>query len=431
MLESVVDKRLTDHYQRVKRCVLKYQPIWNREIIDYYPGQLEHYALAWIEELESLNFDQLYQLECQKNFSVINLPELREYFEKLDHLTQARAKIVQKDWLQYFGSHSIFKIKNKKHHELAHLCHFVGEVKKLDTNLKIVDLCGGKGHLSHFLAHKWNIKTTSVDSDQKLQELGQKRDLRYKTKQAPAVRFCHHDLTDQCARIENLFDNQTLSIGLHTCGDLANRHLELFNNSPGHRLLNLGCCYFKIASLKTTNLSSHAQDDLFPWSFEALTLATRSHREVDRNGFDLKNRVKYYRWAFHLLLFHRFDMKDFIPLGPSKPFLYRGSFPDYAREQFKRLKLDPEMKDSELDDFFRGPEIQKIVHGLLVANIIRNQLGRSLEHILLYDRAIHLQENGHHVEILELFDETISPRNIGIYAIHRDTKEKVEDWNVC
>ena len=53
---------------------------------------------------------------------------------------------------------------------------------------------------------------------------------------------------------------------------------------------------------------------------------------------------------------------------------------------------------------------------MFCANIIRWQFGRAIEKLIILDRAIYLKENNYKVELGELFDENISPRNIGIFA---------------
>ena len=57
---------------------------------------------------------------------------------------------------------------------------------------------------------------------------------------------------------------------------------------------------------------------------------------------------------------------------------------------------------------------------MFLANIIRWQFGKAVEHALLTDRCLYLEENGFDVEMAEYFDSDLSPRNIGILA-HRRT----------
>ena len=50
------------------------------------------------------------------------------------------------------------------------------------------------------------------------------------------------------------------------------------------------------------------------------------------------------------------------------------------------------------------------------ANIIRWQFGRAIEKLIILDRAMFLEENNYKVTWGELFNEEVSPRNIGLYA---------------
>jgi hypothetical protein len=51
-----------------------------------------------------------------------------------------------------------------------------------------------------------------------------------------------------------------------------------------------------------------------------------------------------------------------------------------------------------------------------VINVVRNVFARPLEVILLLDRVLWMEEQGHAVELLAFFDHSISPRNLGLFA---------------
>ena len=48
----------------------------------------------------------------------------------------------------------------------------------------------------------------------------------------------------------------------------------------------------------------------------------------------------------------------------------------------------------------------------ILADIIRGLLGRVIETYLVLDRAVSLEEQGHKVDVIEIFDRKLSPRNL-------------------
>jgi hypothetical protein len=140
---------------------------------------------------------------------------------------------------------------------------------------------------------------------------------------------------------------------------------------------------------------------------------------MDERSFDLKLKVKLYRYAIHLLLTDQYGLADVLSLGNSPHSLYDRPFSAYALEQLRRLSVTATHSEAELDEFFAQETVQRTIHNMIAAGFIRNALGRVLELYLLLDRAIFLEEKGYDVSVAEFFDERISPRNIGITALRR------------
>ena len=210
-----------------------------------------------------------------------------------------------------------------------------------------------------------------------------------------------------------------MTLGLHTCGQLANDQIKasVKNNIAG--LINFGCCYNKLEDIEGgENISKLAQslDEPIEMSHFALTLSARAHRKMDEKDYDLKLKVKLYRYAIHFLLHDEYGFKDLVTLGNSSPKLYDESFGTYVLEQFRRINIKTKHSAEELNAWFAEHERQELIWKMLAAGIIRNAMGRVLELYLLLDRVIYLEENGYETELMEFFDESTSPRNIGIVA---------------
>ncbi len=187
-------------------------------------------------------------------------------------------------------------------------------------------------------------------------------------------------------------------------------------------LINFGCCYEKLQKFpETQNISEAAKKLTSPvtFSYFALTLATRAHRKMHEKDYDLKLKVKFFRYAIHILLHDEYDQKELTSLGNSNYKLYDESFGDYVFEQFSRINIVPKHSRDELNRFFADNQRQELIWKMITAGLIRNAFGRLMELYILLDRAIYLAENNYSVELLEFFDEPLSPRNLGIVAIFK------------
>jgi hypothetical protein len=141
---------------------------------------------------------------------------------------------------------------------------------------------------------------------------------------------------------------------------------------------------------------------------------------MERDVYETKERVKYYRYALHLFLMKHFNNKYFTDVGEVHIRTYWNPFADYIRSRLVELKLEHSFTDEDFEKFYHDPALQKELRTMWICNLIRWQLGRVLEVYLLIDRCLYLQEQGYDVEIEQYFTESLSPRNIGILALKKD-----------
>jgi hypothetical protein len=111
-------------------------------------------------------------------------------------------------------------------------------------------------------------------------------------------------------------------------------------------------------------------------------------------------------------------MKSFLTLLVSKPALYLQDFATYANEQFKKIAIPLNLYSTQqLNDFYLDPFLQNEIKKMMVVGLIRGECGRLLELYLLLDRLFYLEEAGYKAELSTFFSNTISPRNIGLWAM--------------
>lgn len=395
---------------QIRDFLKPYQEMWQNEIMLMYPEPLKGYPMEWIEELRSIkDKNDIIKLEKKEVEGLVKEPTLLEFYTRIQELTTLDAAPVYPQLKE--DAHTWTFMTVKKQHEIKRVVPHVHAVAQKLNIPGIIDIGGGIGLLAQSLHNHFSLKVTSIDMNPTLQETGKKRygkeKVEYKNlKVEPNSEF------------SNLLSTKTMTVGLHTCGRLALDIIRESSNKKVPALINFGCCYHNLFQAEDLqNISSFAQEHGKLWMDKfALTLSCRAHNKMPEKEYDLKLKVKFYRYAIHILLHDHYGLKELVTLGNSSPRLYDEPFGHYALEQLQRIKLTSKHTLEELNAFFHNPELQILIERMLMAGLIRNALGRVLELYLLLDRAIYLEERGYKVRLEEFFDEELSPRNIGITA---------------
>jgi len=409
-----------NHQERLKQIhafLLPYERIWQNELMLLYPGPLKDYPIEWVMELAAFrDQSELIRLDKKDVDGLIQGAELSAFYRRIDELCQI-PKVPELPPVPEDSFTWLFMIP-KKQYEIKRLAPVVYKLFKDKNIARVVDIGGGKGLLAQTLVNQYRMPVTSFDMDPVLQETGRKR--HYKNPRHPdmKVEFITKKVDVSDPTFNSLLRPDDMSLGLHTCGALATDQIRFSVHNKIAGLINLGCCYHKLENTPTPHFISNIARELSlpPMSKYALTLASRAHRKMDEKSNDLKNKVKLYRYAMHMLLYDKYDVKELTPLGNSSPKLYDESFGTYALEQLGRLKIEAIHSKEELDHYLDNPSMQTLIWQMLAAGFIRNAFGRLLELYILLDRVCYLEENGYKSQLLEFFDEELSPRNLGITA---------------
>ena len=407
-----------DHKLRLREIIdfLKdYQTIWQNEIMLMYPDPLGGYPHEWLEELAAIDDKALMiRLERKEVQGLLKNPTLLDFYSRIEELCQLPQAPVLPE-MPANNSTWLFMIP-KKIYEIKRLGPLINHVYQTDGIKKIVDIGGGIGLLAQTMNNVYHHQVVSVDVDPVMQETGRTR--HEKNAKGPnKVEYQNIKVNADELRFTELLDHETLTLGLHTCGNLANDQVRASVKASAKSLINLGCCYHKLFP-ETQNISSFTQShpDKFIMSQFALTLASRAHRKMDEKDYDLKEKVKLFRYTIHFLLHDEYDIKKIATLGNSPPRLYDETFGVYALDNLKRIHVKIKHTEEELNSYFNNPDRQKLISKMLVAGLIRNVFGRLLELYIQLDRVIYLEEHGYKVQLLEIFEEPVSPRNLAIVA---------------
>lgn len=386
-----------------------------------YPQSLADYPKEWIELLDNLSPDDLFDIDSKKIPKSIIGTSFHHFMQTLLDLTRVEEITdTPEHALEKWAFHGV---KKKKYHEIQKI---IPVLKTLFTNKKfdyVVDIGGGVGHLSRVLSHYHQIPSVSLDQNADFQKIGIERLKKFrKLPGAAEVEFINHTFGEKNDEqiLNKIFGKGSLSLGLHTCGALAVTLINETIKNQTSGLLNFGCCYFRMNPECDFPLSNfYKNNHFFKMNLYAFTLATRSHAETDRQTYDTKERVKNYRNGLHLLLSEKFGNPFFCAVGECPIQVYSLPFSTYALMKLKELNLDHELSADEIDTFYLSESIQRELRVMFLCNIIRWQLGRALEVFLQIDRCLYLEEQGLDVKLKQYFTETLSPRNLGILALRK------------
>ncbi|MFA6237508.1 MAG: methyltransferase [Bacteriovorax sp.] len=399
----------------------RYTQMWNDEIMNEYPQSIESYPREWIDLLDSLSESELYALDSKEILPKIEKSGFAHFMQTLRELSSIPGILEHQEIpLEAWAFNGI---KKKKRHEIQKI---VPVLKTLQDKIKfeyVIDIGGGVGHLSRVLAHYHAIASISLDQNIEFQKIGSERLKKYRRIEGMSeVQFINMTFGENTDHeiLKNIFKPSAVSLGLHTCGTLANTLIQNSIDFKTAGLLSFGCCYHRMNPDKDFPLSKfYKENAFFKLNLFALSLATRSHAPMNFEDYQTKERVKYYRYALHLFLMKHFNNKFFTDVGECHIRTYWGPFVGYIRSKLTELNLDHHFTDDDFNHFYNDADIQKELRVMWLCNIIRWQLGRALEVYLLLDRCIYLEEKGFKVKLEQYFNEALSPRNIGILALRK------------
>ncbi len=380
--------------QSVRNFLKKYHYLWEMEIIERYPNKLNDKVLEWAKELESLNTDEL--LLFENNLELKNVStEFAEFIEEIKRLTSFEKKEYDLPYKKM-----PLKVTKKKHHELQYIQEFLKDKKFKEA----LDFAGGMGHLSEMLHDEFHIPSTCIDFDQQLITSGKKR------VKGKNINFLHQDISQT---LNLKVHDETLCLGLHSCGPLSNYVMDFFHQSQAGSLLNFGCCYHKLTT--EFNLSLASQDDPLPLTNHALNLAARSNAVIKEDDLEFRWKVKSYRYALHMFMIDNNLCNHFVTLGNAHPTDYEKTFAEYTKEQLVKVSITCLFSDEQLNNYFQ--EKLTAVKTYFYAGLTRMNLGRLIEVYIILDRAQYLKELGCEVHVYDFFEKSLSPRNLGLFAI--------------
>ncbi|ADO69129.1 methyltransferase [Stigmatella aurantiaca] len=396
-----------DRLEALTGVLRHWSGLWSRSILQNWPESGAAYLESWLSYADSLD---------EKSERMLDDGELPGAPpQSLHSLLLALHGLTELPWhqgIQRLTTADVQGLNAKKAHEIERVLSLLGQ--RTQSIRQAVDIGGGMGHLARLCVKTFDWTFHSIDRDAALQEKG--RDWLRRARMLPGEKLCfiHASVEDgPQSAIDPLFSGRDrASMGLHTCGPLALTQIR--KSQKAGFLLNVGCCYDKLDPSRDYPVSSFGEAHQLPFTRHALFLATRGRHKKTEAEFALMKRVYEHRFTLDLLLRRKFPDLGFVRAGDAPKALYAESFAVYARDRLERLRIDIGMTESALNSFEGSvrPETRRIFH----CHLLRDRFARALELVILLDRAILMEEMGFQVELLQVFDPRLSPRNIALIA---------------
>lgn len=272
---------------------------------------------------------------------------------------------------------------------------------------RIVDVGAGQGHLTRAASRAWDKDALGLDREASLVSVAKDlaRDQR--------VDFRRWDAFQE----EVALEASDLVLGLHACGEVGDVLVKR-SAEAGARVLLVSCCPQKVRAEHREPLSRAGCKEQLRLPRLVLGLANLSQLEqgVESSLVDTM-RSRQTRHAMRLLL----QRRD-LPVrageemrGVNRRRAYRG-LPALAEAVLAFRELPP-ATITELADCERQALIE---YGMMRRlSLPRAMFARLVELAVVLDRAMFLRERGYLVEVSTVFDATVSPRNLGIFATPR------------
>ncbi len=269
---------------------------------------------------------------------------------------------------------------------------------------RVVDVGAGCGHLTRLAAQVWQRPALGVEREASRVEVARKL-----SDDVRASYVCM-DVTD-CGLC---LDNGDLVMGLHACGDLGDAVVREAAQARA-RLVLISCCFQKTRALVRTGLSQVAQRGGLRVGRDTLGLANLRARDKGVEWTLAETmKAREARYGLRLLLLQRG-----LELGPGAEMRgvnrrrsYRGLGELAVCALAHRGMASPTQQELECCEA-RASREYGLVRRL---SLPRCLLSRLVEVAIVLDRAVYLEEQGYAVRVAKVFDDVISPRNLGIFA---------------
>lgn len=357
---------------------------------------------GYTDFLAALPEDEL--ARCETEGLGARLSELRdaprplvELAQRLTEVTRLPKKVYQDNILRIDKPRSV---SQRKQSEIESLLGIVAPLAQRAE--RVVDVGAGRGHFTRIAAEVFDRDAVGID------RVPERVTTAERLAAGTRARFVLLDATNQTLGLRA----HDLAIGLHACGGLGDR-LILDASDVRCDVVLVSCCLQKISSLVRQPSSRIATDAGFVLSKEVLGLSNLVARQQGvettlRETMESRRR----RWSLVRLLEHRgIDVPHGQEMrGLNRRWAHR-PFAQLVEQALLRRGLSP-ATPNELAEHEQWGSVE--FNRMRRFSLPRAMLARALEVAVALDRATLLEERGYDVQLAELCDVDVTPRNLAI-----------------
>jgi hypothetical protein len=331
----------------------------------------------------------------------------------------------------------------KKVIEVSIMADCIHKLAKDHNISHIVDLGAGQGYLDQCLVYQYGHTVIGVD-DSHVQTQGA---LKHKQiiQRANESKHCAGKLYHINSRVEttDTFEdilrkvNDHITIpnpsyllcGLHTCGDLASSMLRQFVIGDAKVVVNVGCCYNHLTEVDFEERANPVEHPGFPMSqylksrrvqlgySTRMTATQATSRWAKDVSTSLSNFTKHAWRAMLQVAILTADpsmSSQQITVGKLGRKAFKEGFIGYCRAAFQKLKIAmPSIETLMSIESNYSARVNEVA----VFWTLRAMMGESIESIILLDRYLYLLEHNITSQLLALFPQQDSPRNMVIIGV--------------
>lgn len=288
------------------------------------------------------------------------------------------------------------------------------------SSLPVLEWCAGKGYLGRVMAQQFQRHVCSVEWQASLCEQGTavaaKLDL-------PQHFVCRDVLTQPVA---DLFVAKQQVVALHACGDLHRSLLLHAAAAQSQQVYVLPCCYHLQQAMVYQPLSKAASQSPLQLSKTELKLAVQGQVTAGERVRRLRQTEMLWRRAYQLWRAALTGDHRYQPLASVAKHWFSGEFRAFAEFAAAQHQLTLPA-DDDGRDYLQQAEPLLLTQRRI--ELVQHLFRRPLELWLVLDRAIYLAEQGYQVQVQQLCDIALTPRNLLISA-HKITPETVVTENL-
>ncbi len=291
-------------------------------------------------------------------------------------------------------------IKGRKWEQVASFSAALGELEAE----RVVDWCGGKGHLGRTLGALAGRPVTVVELDGRLEQPA----LALARRAGVDLRFVEADALMKGTGQH--LERGALVVALHACGGLTNALIEGLDGRPAE--LALAPCCFHLqhrGGRGCVPLSSQARGAQLPLDHATLRLATVEEVVASPKLRAARRRERAWRLGLDLLVRQARGLDAYTPLGNLPAPVIALPFSDFCQAVAASQRL-------ELPPAWSAPEAQKAgeerARQSRALSLVRGLFRRPIELWLVLDRALALAEQGYEVQLGTFCARRMTPRNL-------------------